>query len=66
MASAQLIFHPLDFQAESKCQVHHLSPIMILILKPELASEKALRSLRDTGPEMFLERLGIGDVLPTI
>ena len=56
-ASAQPMSHPLDFQPGSRCQVHHLFPIVIPILKPELASEKACRSVMGAGPGMAVERV---------
>ena len=58
MASAQLMSCPSDFQPGSKHQAHHLFPIVIPMPKPELASEKVLRSVRGTGPGTFLERVG--------
>ena len=57
-ASAQPMSHPLDFQPGSKHQVHHLLPIVISMLKPELALEKVLRSVRGTGTGTLLERVG--------
>ena len=48
---------PSDFQPGSKRQARHLSPIVMPIPKPELASEKALRSVRGIGPGTFLERV---------
>ena len=57
-ASAQLISRLSDFQPGSKRQVRHFSLIMMPMPKPELASEKALRSVRGTGPGMFLDRVG--------
>jgi len=57
-ASAQPISRPSAFQPGSRRQACHLLPIVMPMPKPELVSEKASRSVRGTGPGMFLDREG--------
>ena len=44
VASAQLISLPSEHHLGSRDQAHHCEPMMIPMPKPELASEKALKS----------------------
>ena len=58
MASAQPMSCPSAFQPGSKRHARHLFPSVMLMPKPELASEKACRFVRGTGPGMGHERTG--------
>ena len=58
IASAHPMSRSSDFQFGSKRQARHLSPMVMPMLKPELASEKALVSSRGIGLGMDLERVG--------
>ena len=57
-ASAHLMSQPLVFQFGRKHHARHGCPIMMPILKPELVSEKACRSVIGSGPGIGLETTG--------
>ena len=58
MASAQPMSRLSAFQPGSKRHARHLFLSVMPKPKPEVASEKACRSVRGTGPGMGCERTG--------